>query len=187
MKRFRERLKAFENMTVSYTDILVKAVAKALARHPHLNASLDGNEFKVFECINIGVAVAAPLGLVVPVVHNVGNLTLTEISKQTRELIEKARKGTLSKEELSQGTFTITNLGMFEIDLFTPIINPPETAILGVGSIKERPFVEEGKITSRLTMFLSLSVDHRVVDGAPAAEFMQTLKKILEGIDLTEE
>ncbi|WP_455364418.1 dihydrolipoamide acetyltransferase family protein [[Eubacterium] cellulosolvens] len=187
MKRFRERLKAFENMTVSYTDILVKAVAKALTRHPHLNASLEGDEFKVFEGINIGVAVTASLGLVVPVVHNVGNLTLTEISKQTRELIEKARKGILSKEELSQGTFTITNLGMFGIDLFTPIINPPETAILGVGSIKERPFVEEGKITSRPTMFLSLSVDHRVVDGAPAAEFMQTLKKILEGIDLTEE
>ena len=187
MKRFRERLKLFENVDVSYNDILVKAVARALEKHPTLNSTLDGNEIKVFDNVNIGLAVNSPLGLVVPVVHGADLLPITEISKYTRNIIEKARIGTLTKEDLSGGTFTITNLGMLGVDLFTPIINPPETAILGVGSIKERPAAENGKIVVKPTTFLSLSVDHRVVDGAPAAEFMQTLKKMLEGVELVEE
>lgn len=187
MKRFRERLKLFENIDVSYTDILVKAVAKALTRHPILNSTLTGNEVRVFQDVNIGVAVASPLGLVVPVIHGAENLTLTEIAKRSRELIKKAKEGSLTRQDLTGGTFTITNLGMYGVDIFTPIINPPETAILGVGRIRETPTVEEGRIAVKPTMFLSLSVDHRVVDGAPAAEFMQTLKKILEGIELVED
>ncbi|MEM3080062.1 MAG: dihydrolipoamide acetyltransferase family protein, partial [Thermoproteota archaeon] len=187
MKRFRERLRLFENIDVSYTDILVKAVAKALTRHPILNSTLTGNEVKVFQDVNIGVAVASPLGLVVPVIHGADNLTLTEIAKRSRELINKAREGRLTRQDVTGGTFTITNLGMYGVDLFTPIINPPETAILGVGRIRETPTVEEGRITIKPTMFLSLSVDHRVIDGAPAGEFMQTLKKILEGIELVED
>ncbi|MEM3073019.1 MAG: dihydrolipoamide acetyltransferase family protein [Candidatus Bathyarchaeia archaeon] len=187
MKRFRERLRLFENIDVSYTDILVKAVAKALTRHPILNSTLTGNEVKVFQDVNIGVAVASPLGLVVPVIHGADNLTLTEIAKRSRELINKAREGRLTRQDVTGGTFTITNLGMYGVDLFTPIINPPETAILGVGRIRETPTVEEGRITIKPTMFLSLSVDHRVIDGAPAGEFMQTLKKIFEGIELVED
>jgi len=187
MKRFRERLKLFENIDVSYTDILVKAVAKALTKHPILNSTLMGNEVKIFQDVNIGVAVASPLGLVVPVIHGAENLTLTEIAKRSQQLVKKAKEGTLTRQDLTGGTFTITNLGMYGVDMFTPIINPPETAILGVGRIRETPVVEEGRVAVKPTMFLSLSVDHRVVDGAPAAEFMQTLKKILEGIELVED
>jgi len=187
MKRFRERLKLFENIDVSYTDILVKAVAKALTKHPILNSTLTGNEVKIFQDVNIGVAVASPLGLVVPVIHGAENLTLTEIAKRSQQLVKKAKEGSLTRQDLTGGTFTITNLGMYGVDMFTPIINPPETAILGVGRIRETPVVEEGRVAVKPTMFLSLSVDHRVVDGAPAAEFMQTLKKILEGIELVED
>jgi len=124
MIRFRERLKLFENANVSYNDILVKAVARALMKHPTVNSALEGNEIKVFDNTNIGLAVSSPLGLVVPVIHGAEGLPLTEISKRTREVIEKAKSGTLPREDLTGGTFTITNLGMFGVDLFTPIINP---------------------------------------------------------------
>jgi pyruvate dehydrogenase E2 component (dihydrolipoamide acetyltransferase) len=169
-----------EEKQVSYTDILVKAVAKALAEHSIVNSSLVGEQIKIFEDINIGVAVATEKGLVVPVIHNANKKGLREVALTLNGLVEKARAGKLSKEELSGGTFTITNLGMFGVEIFTPIINPPETAILGVGKVVDKPVVANKEITVKPMMYLSLSYDHRVIDGAPAAQFLQKIKQYLE-------
>lgn len=169
-----------EEVQASYTDMLVKAVAKALVEHPIMNSTLVGEELKVFEDINIGVAAATEKGLVVPVIRNADKKPLTEIASIRKELVEKARQAKLTREEMTGGTFTVTNLGMFGVDVFTPIINPPETAILGAGRVVERPMVVDKEIVVRPTMHLSLSFDHRIVDGAPAAQFLQKVKKTLE-------
>jgi len=169
-----------EEKQVSYTDILVKAVAKALAEHSIVNSTLDGERIKIFEDINIGVAVATEKGLVVPVIHNADKKGLKEIASTLNDLIEKARSSKLSKEELTGGTFTITNLGMFGVEIFTPIINPPETAILGVGKVVEKPVIVNKEIAVKPMMYLSLSYDHRVIDGAPAAQFLQKVKQYVE-------
>lgn len=169
---------------VSYTDMLVKAVAKALRKHPLLNSALEEGQIKVFEDINVGVAVAVENGLVVPVVHNADKKSLLEIASQLKELVEKAKKARLEKKELTGGTFTITNLGMYDVDFFTPIINPPETAILGVGKILEKPVVVDNRVVVKPMLTLSLSFDHRVVDGAPAARFLQEVKRTLESASL---
>ncbi|KPV64791.1 MAG: branched-chain alpha-keto acid dehydrogenase subunit E2 [Candidatus Bathyarchaeota archaeon BA1] len=173
-------MRLHEETKVSYTDMVVKAVAKALVGHPIMNSTLEGGQIKVFEDINIGVAIATEKGLVVPVIHNADKKSLAEIASITKEIVERAREGKLTKEELTGGTFTITNLGMFDVDTFTPIINPPETAILGVGRIVEKPVAIGKEIVVRPRMHLSLSFDHRVTDGAPAAQFLQKVKKTLE-------
>jgi pyruvate dehydrogenase E2 component (dihydrolipoamide acetyltransferase) len=165
---------------VSYTAILVKAVAKTLTEHPKINSTLDGDQIKLFEDVNVGVAVATEKGLVVPVIRNADKKSLEEIDLAIRELTEKARQEKLAKEEVSGGTFTVTNLGMYEVDFFTPIINPPEAAILGVGRIVEKPVAVEGKIEIVPTMMLTLSYDHRIVDGAPAADFLRKVKDVVE-------
>jgi len=165
---------------LSYTEMLVKAVASALREHRIMNASLDGEQIKVFEDVNVGVAVAAEKGLIVPVIRNADEKSLTEISSVLQTLVEKARRGELTKDDVSGGTFTITNLGMFGVDVFIPIINPPETAILGVGRVVEKPVAVDRQVTVRPMMQLSLAYDHRIVDGAPAAQFLQAVKKILE-------
>jgi len=164
----------------SYTEMLVKAVAKALREQPTMNATLDGEQIKVFEDVNVGVAVATDKGLIVPVIKEADKKSLNEIASALKELIEKAREGKLTKEDVTGGTFTITNLGMYGVDVFIPIINPPETAILGVGRVTEKPVVVNGQIAIKPVMQLSLSFDHRIVDGAPAAKFLQRVKKILE-------
>jgi pyruvate dehydrogenase E2 component (dihydrolipoamide acetyltransferase) len=173
----RERLK--KDFQVTYTDLIVKATARALAQHPRLNATLLGDSIQLLEEINIGVGVALEEGLIVPVVRNADRLTLRQIGAAVRELAEKARSDSLSVDEITGGTFTITNLGVYGVDAFTPVINPPEVAILGVGRIVEKPAVYRGDIAKRALMFLSLTFDHRVVDGAPAAAFLQTLADIL--------
>jgi len=166
---------------ISYTELLVGAVASALKKHPLLNSTLtEGEKIKVYEDINIGVAVATEQGLVVPVIHNANNKSLEEIASRLRELVEKARTGKLSKEDVSGGTFTITNLGMYGVDMFIPIINPPEAAILAAGKIIDKPTAEGDRIVIKPIVTLSLSYDHRIVDGAPAAQFLQETKKILE-------
>ncbi len=169
---------------VSFTDILVKAVLVALRVNPILNSTLENDQLKVFEDVNIGIAVEVEaegnLGLLVPVVHQANRKSLTEISEESRSLIKRARAGKASYDDLSGGTFTITNLGMYGVETFVPIINPPETAILGVGAIIEKPLIIEGKVEARPSMRLTLSFDHRVVNGAPGARFMQRLKQILE-------
>ena len=172
--KLRERVEA------SYTDMLVVAVAKALVEHPIINSTLEGGQIKVFDEFNVGVAVATEKGLIVPVIRNTDKKSLMEVASTLKELVEKARQAKLSREELTGGTFTITNLGMYGVDVFTPIINPPETAILGVGRIVEKPVVVGKEIVVKPMMFLSLSYDHRVVDGAPAAQFLLRVKEILE-------
>ena len=169
-----------EKVQVSYTDVLVKAVAEALTEHAIMNSTLEKDQIKIFEDVNVGVAVATEAGLVVPVIRNADKKSLKEISSALKELVEKARNGKLTREELTGGTFTITNLGMFGVDTFTPIINPPETAILGVGRIVEKPVVVDKKVVVKPIMQLSLSFDHRVVDGTPAAQFLQKVKEIIE-------
>ncbi|MEM2917397.1 MAG: dihydrolipoamide acetyltransferase family protein [Candidatus Bathyarchaeia archaeon] len=175
-----EASKLREKTQFSYTEILVKAVAEALKKHPMINSTLEEDKIKVFEDINIGIAVATEKGLVVPVVRNADKKSLPEIASEIKELVEKAREGKLTKEDVSGGTFTITNLGMFGVDVFTPIISPSETAILGVGRIIEKPVVVGGEIKIKPMMTLSLSYDHRVIDGAPAAQFLKTIKETLE-------
>lgn len=172
-----------EKLQVSYTVILVRAVARALVEHPIINSTLEGDRIKLFEDVNVGVAVATEYGLMVPVVHNADRKSLTEIDALINALSAKARQGKLAREESTGGTFTITNLGMYEVEFFTPIINPPETAILGVGGIIEKPIVINGKIGVKPMMMLSLSYDHRVVDGAPAAEFLRKVKEKIEKIE----
>ncbi|UCE15538.1 MAG: 2-oxo acid dehydrogenase subunit E2 [Candidatus Bathyarchaeota archaeon] len=169
-----------EKFKFSYTDVLVKAVAKALTEHPVMNSTLEKDQIKIFEDVNVGVAVATENGLVVPVIRKADKRGFKEVSSKLKELVEKAREGKLTREEMSGGTFTITNLGMFGVDMFTPIINPPENAILGVGRVVEKPVVADGKIMVKPVMRLSLSFDHRVVDGAPAARFLQNVKTALE-------
>ncbi len=164
----------------SYTEITVKAVAKALREHPFMNATLDKAQIKVFKDVNIGVAVATDKGLVVPVLHEADKKSLAQVSSVLKELVEKARGGRLTKEDVTGGTFTVTSLGMFGVDVFFPIINPPEAAILGVGRTTEKPMVENGNVVIKPVMQLSLVFDHRIVDGAPAAEFLQKVKQNLE-------
>lgn len=176
--KMRTQIKTKFDLT--YTDILIKAVTVALQDHPLLNATQVGDEIRMLEEMNIGVAVALDDGLIVPVVRNAGCKSLAEIAGETRQLAEKARNGTLSVDEISGGTFTITNLGTYGIDTSTPVINLPEVAILGVGRIIVKPAMYEGNIVPRSLMGLSLTFDHRVVDGAPAAAFLRTLSGLLE-------
>jgi pyruvate dehydrogenase E2 component (dihydrolipoamide acetyltransferase) len=167
-------------LSVSYTAILVKAVAEALAVCPMVNSTLEEDTIKILEEINVGVAVATDNGLIVPVIHHADKQQLVEIDRRIAELSIKARDGKLSKEEISGGTFTITNLGMYGVDLFIPIINPPEAAILGVGKIAEKPVAVGGKVEIRPLMTLSLAYDHRIIDGVPASEFLRKIKENIE-------
>jgi pyruvate dehydrogenase E2 component (dihydrolipoamide acetyltransferase) len=172
---FRARLS--REFDFSYTDMMIHSVARALMRHPRMNARLNGNgaEIALSASANVGFAVALDEGLIVPVVNRAERKSLREIALESRALGEKARSGNLKLEDVTGGTFTITNLGMFGIDAFTPILNPGETGILGVGRIVEKPAVYRGEIAKRAMLWMSLTFDHRVVDGAPAANFLQTV------------
>ena len=174
-----DKLQARE-VSITYTDLLVKVVANALGDHPRLNATLTDEGIHLLSEINIGVAVALEDGLVVPVVRNADKERLSEISGQVKDFAERARSNQLTPGELQGGTFTITNLGNFGIDAFTPIINPPESAILGVGRILKKPVVHDDEIVIRSMLTLSLTFDHRVVDGAPAAQFLQTVSGYIQ-------
>jgi len=166
---------------VSITDLLIKITAKTLEMYPHINAALSENSIKVFKHINIGVAVALEKGLVVPVVKDANQKSLHSISKEVKELAARTRENKLAQEDMTGGTFTISNLGSCNsVDFFTPIINQPESAILGVGRTVETPVVVDGQIVIRSMMGLSLSADHRVIDGAPAAEFLAAIMRLIE-------
>jgi pyruvate dehydrogenase E2 component (dihydrolipoamide acetyltransferase) len=178
--------KLHEKLQVSYTAILVKLVAETLPEHPMINSTLEGDRIKIYEDVNVGLAVATEDGLVVPVMHNADRKSLNEIDTAIRELTEKARQGKLAKEDVTGGTFTISNLGMYDVEFFTPIINPPEAAILGVGKIAEKPVVIDGKIEIKPMIVLSLSYDHRIVDGAPAADFLRKVKAKIEKASVLE-
>jgi len=169
-----------ETIQVSFTSILVYAVTMALREHITVNSTLVDGKIRVFEDINIGVAVSTDKGLLVPVIHNTSRKQLEEISSELENLVEKARKGKLSREELTGGTFTLTNLGMFEVDMFLPIINLTECAILAAGRAVEKPIVVNKEIEIKPIMALTLAYDHRIIDGAPASVFLRRIKEIIE-------
>lgn len=179
LKRYREQLKARE-IRLSYTDLLIKFVARALTEYPLLNCSVEDSKIIYKHYVNMGVAVALPNGLVVPNVRDADKKSLTEISAEVKELAKLAREGGLPMEKLRGGTFTITNLGMYGIESFTPIINQPEVAILGVNTMEDKVVVRDGQMVVRPIMNLSLTADHRVVDGSVAAEFLQRVRTLLE-------
>lgn len=173
-------IEAKSGVRLSFTDILTAAVALSLVKHPELNAAYENGSVRRFGPVNIGLAVDTPRGLTVAVLHQADRLSLAELARKRSEVTERARINQSRPEELSQGTFTISNLGMFGIDLFNAIINPPQAAILAVGRIVKRPVVVEDTLSILPTMWMSLSVDHRVADGASGARFLQTLVGILE-------
>ena len=175
----RQQFKAVEGIVPSFTDFLVKLCGVALLKHPMLAARWTEAGLQLAQRIDIGFAVDADLGLLVPVLRDVPSLGVRELAKQSLELVERARSGKVSSRDMESGCFTITNLGGFGIDAFTPIINYPECAILGVGRIERRPAMDGERVVGREQVTLSLTFDHRIVDGAPASRFLQTLATLV--------
>ena len=169
-----------KGIKLSYNTLLVKLSAMALIEHPYMNVSLLPEGLLYHQQVNIGLAVDTEQGLMVPVLHDASNLNHEELHESLQGLVERTLSGKNQNDDLIGGTFTITNLGTFEIDAFTPIINPPECAILGIGRINEKPVVIDGQVVVRKMMALSLSFDHRLVDGVPAARFLQRIKHYIE-------
>jgi pyruvate dehydrogenase E2 component (dihydrolipoamide acetyltransferase) len=165
---------------VTVTDLLVKLAAAALVRHPGVNATWDGVGPQLIERVNVGIAVAVDDGLVVPVVHDANRLTLAELAERRAVLVEAAHGGRLRPDDISSGTFTISNLGMYGVDAFDAIVNAPQAAILAVGRIVERVVPRDGEAVIRPMLQLSVSFDHRVVDGARGAQFLETLASLIE-------
>ncbi len=166
--------------SLSPLHLLIKATARALKEHPRMNAIQKEHEVELVPEIHIGVAVSLDEGLLVPTIRRADAKHLAEIARESHDLATRARAGQAAYDEVIGGTFTITNLGSYGIDAFTPIINPPQVGILGMGRVVEKPVVYQGEITKRSMLFLSLTFDHRVIDGAPAAAFLHTLKGHLE-------
>ena len=180
MKEEKEKTWGFKP---GYNDLLTRICAIALERFPYMNARINADQIEQVATINIGIAVDAERGLYVPVIRNANQKSLQEIGSEFRQRIEEIRSSKILPENLSGGTFTITNLGMYDVDGFTPVINLPEAAILGVGRILEKAVAVDGKVVIRKMMVLSLAFDHRLIDGAPAAKFMQFIKDLIESPD----
>lgn len=168
------------DLKISINDIIIKVAGAALIAHPQVNASFQDKSVRYYERADVGVAVAIEDGLITPVVRSTDLKSLSEIAREVRELAERARHRTLRPEEYTGATFSISNLGMFGIDEFTAVINPPEGGILAVGAMSPKPVVREGEIVVRQIMRVTMSCDHRVIDGATGAKFLQTFKKVLE-------
>jgi pyruvate dehydrogenase E2 component (dihydrolipoamide acetyltransferase) len=165
---------------VSVNDVVLKAVATALAQHPEVNAHWLGDKIRYFNRVHLGMAVATEDGLIVPVIFDADRKRMSEISREAKELAGRARERKLKPEEYTGATFSVSNLGMFGIDQFTAIINPPEAAILAVGASEDKVVVEDGQPTVRKRMRVTMSCDHRVIDGAVGARFLQTLRRLIE-------
>ncbi|HPZ76914.1 MAG TPA: dihydrolipoamide acetyltransferase family protein [Thermosynergistes sp.] len=183
LKLLRSNLRsAFESkgVNLSYNHILLKICAQALTEFPLFNARLEGDEVILQDEVNIGLAIALEDGLIVPAVKNVARKGIFQIAVETEELIERARGNKLTPDDISGGTFTITNLGMFDVRDFTPIINPPQCAILGVGAMTDRPVAIDDSVVIRPIMVLSLTFDHRIVDGAQGAQFLKRVKELVQ-------
>ncbi|RCK73919.1 MAG: Dihydrolipoamide acetyltransferase component of pyruvate dehydrogenase complex [Anaerolineae bacterium] len=178
--KWKEHLRARGQAEVTITDLLIKLTALALHEHPRLNASWIDEDLVLHEEINIGLAVMVEEGLLVPVIHHADRLGVLEIAARRKKLIAGAQANRLSLEEMSGGTFTLSNLGMFGVSAFSAIINPPEAGILAVGGIEEKVLARQGEMVIQPRMRLTLSLDHRVVDGARGAQFLQTLKGLIE-------
>jgi pyruvate dehydrogenase E2 component (dihydrolipoamide acetyltransferase) len=168
------------DVRVTITDLLAKVSAQALMRHRDVNVEFADDALIKHPTVNVGIAVAAPQGLVVPVVRSVERLSLAETAQQRGEVVSRARENKLTAQDLEGGTFTISNLGMYGVEQFVAVLNPPQASILAVGATEDRPVVEEGNIVVRPMMTMTLTVDHRAVDGAAAADFLRTLKTFLE-------
>jgi pyruvate dehydrogenase E2 component (dihydrolipoamide acetyltransferase) len=169
-----------EGPKATLTDVLTKVCAAALLRHREVNAQYADDAILLFPTANIGIAVAAPQGLVVPVILGAERLRLAEIAAVRADIVSRAREGKLAREDLENGTFTISNLGMYRVERFTAVLNPPQAAIVAVGATEERAVALDGEVVVRPTMTITGTFDHRAVDGAPAAEFLQTVKELLE-------
>jgi pyruvate dehydrogenase E2 component (dihydrolipoamide acetyltransferase) len=173
----RERLR---DQKVTVTDVLTKLAAIALLRHREVNAHFADDELRIFPSAHVGLAVATERGLVVPVIKEAERKSLVQLAIERGQLVERARDAKLTQEDLEGGTFTISNLGMYGVEIFTAVLNPPQAAILAVGAIEEKPAVEEGELVARPLMAMTLTCDHRAVDGAKASEFLRELKTLLE-------
>ncbi|MDP9227835.1 MAG: 2-oxo acid dehydrogenase subunit E2, partial [Actinomycetota bacterium] len=177
----RERLKTQTDRAPSYNDMVVKAAALALRDHPRVNGAYRDGKWEAYSRVNVGVAVAAQEALVVPVIQDADQKSLGEISRQALRLIERVRAGEVTPPELSGGTFSVSNLGMYGIERFTAIVNPPQAAILTVGALMKKPTVDDrGRVVARDLMTLSLVCDHRILYGADGAQFLAQVRKLLE-------
>ena len=187
MEAVLERRKQFHSQAgeeISITAYVVKAAAKALEDHQMINSSLEGDELRVYSDINVAVAINTPDGLVAPVIPQTNRKSVSEISRGIRDLTERAIQNKLTVSDLTGGTFTVTNLGGYGVELFAPVINPPQCAILGFGRTSERPVVIEKQVRVASVTTLSLVFDHRIVDGVPAAQYLQRVKELLEDTEL---
>ena len=176
----RTQLKDVAEVVPSFNDMVVKACALALREYPRANGSYKDGRYELHARVNVGVAVAAQDALIVPTVFDADRKSLGEIARATRELAGKVREGTIAPPELSGGTFTVSNLGMYGITSFTAVINPPQAAILAVGAIEQRPVVVDGEIVPRHRMAVTLACDHRILYGADAAEFLARIRDLLQ-------
>jgi len=179
-KRYKDQFEKAHGIKLGFMSIFLKASTEALKRFPDVNASIDGNEIVYHGFCDIGVAVSSERGLVVPVLRNTEHMSLADIEKSIGDYAEKARDGKLSIDEMTGGTFTVSNGGVFGSLLSTPILNPPQSAILGMHATQERPIAENGEIVIRPMMYLALSYDHRIVDGKGAVSFLKTIKEMVE-------
>jgi len=178
--RHRERFEKEYGVRLGFMSFFVKAAIEALRHFPEVNASIDGHDIVYHGFYDIGIAVGTPRGLVVPVLRDTDRLTMAEIELRIRDFGERAQNGRLTLEEITGGTFTITNGGVFGSLLSTPILNPPQAAILGMHKIQERPVAEKGQVVIRPIMYLALSYDHRLIDGREAVQFLVMIKELLE-------
>jgi 2-oxoglutarate dehydrogenase E2 component (dihydrolipoamide succinyltransferase) len=178
--RHQESFQKKYGIKLGFMSFFIKAAVEALKQFPVVNASIDGNDVVYHNYFDVGVAVSTPRGLVVPIVRDADVLSFAELEQTVADYAARARDGKLTMEELSGGTFTITNGGVFGSLLSTPILNPPQSAILGMHKIAERPVVEDGAIVARPMMYLALSYDHRLIDGHEAVRFLVTIKEALE-------
>jgi 2-oxoglutarate dehydrogenase E2 component (dihydrolipoamide succinyltransferase) len=179
-KRLRERFEQQHGVRLGFMSFFVKACAEALRRFPVVNASVDGNDIVYHDYYDIGIAVDSPRGLVVPVLRDADRLSFAAVEAGIAEFAAKAKEGNLSIEELTGGTFSITNGGVFGSLLSTPILNPPQSAILGMHKTEERPMVVQGEVRIRPMMYVALSYDHRIIDGRDAVRFLVAVKELLE-------
>ena len=165
---------------ISYNDLLIRICAHALREHPRANSSLDGDAIRLHEVVNVGLAIEVGGDLVVANVKHADRKSLVEIASDLRGLVERAHANKLDLDDITGGTFTISNLGVYGIDAFTPVLNPPESAILGVGALREKAVARDGEVAAELSMTLSLTFDHRIIDGAPAARFLARIRELIE-------
>jgi pyruvate dehydrogenase E2 component (dihydrolipoamide acetyltransferase) len=168
------------DVPVTYTHMVLKATARALTRHPRLNASYSDGALEVHAEVNLGMAVSVDDGLIVPVLRGADERSLGDLAAEARRLVALTKQGRFASEDLSGGTFTVSNMGMLDLESFTAVINPPQAAILAVGSIKPRAVVRNGAVVAAHTMFVTVSCDHRIIDGVMAGRFLEELKTLLE-------